>query len=341
MSQDSRENESSDKPRYFSMIPHIADDDLNLHEYRLYGHYVKVCGMRGGTCEESMRELASKLGIGKTTLTKTRDSLLQKGYIRYKRVGRADAQVGKGETYVITISDKWSENEMRYCMPDLDAVPMQERSPKVTVPIGERSVPIQERTVPNQEQKDQEVKREEAARPAAQAGTPRFQMQVDSNNPQPTSKPPLSTKLAEYIEATTKKTLTTTQRSILAKKVQIHSADGTKTEYPSPEDMYVNQRGFSHFVTYRVDAYKRDNWSNLTNMVKDIANYGRNKEGGQPGWLAWKDKRLDLTAPLPNDAAIPAHEKAMLDAQPEITGRAPSVTMFDDDDIPEAVIGAK
>ena len=68
VSQDSRENESSDKPRYFSMIPHIADDDLNLHEYRLYGHYVKVCGMRGGVCELSLLELAVRLGMGKAKL---------------------------------------------------------------------------------------------------------------------------------------------------------------------------------------------------------------------------------------------------------------------------------
>ena len=178
------------------------------------------------------------------------------------------------------------------------------------------------------------------ARPATPVGTPHLQMQAVTETTNG-SKPLGSTKLAEYIEATTKKTLSKTQRDILARKVKIHSADDSKAEYPSPEDMYVNQRGFSEFVVLRVEAYKRDNWENLTNMVKDIANYGRNNPGGQPGWLVWKDKRQDLTAPLPQGAAIPAHEQRMLDAQPEITGTEDSEDNLDLSGYEPLVFGAK
>ena len=336
--------------RYFGMIPHIADDDLSLHEYRLYGHYVKVCGMCSGICEESVRELADKLGMGKTKLIETRDSLLQKGFIRYKRVGHADAEVGKGETYAIAIADKWLENMQRYHVPDEGSVPIQERSPKVTVPNEERTVPNQERTVPNGEQKDQEGKKEEVAPPVqsggqpipSTAGTSRFRGKVDP----PTangSKPQLNEQLlANHLSAVTGKSLNKDQRARLAKPVVV-VADGMKREYRSPEVMYTDENGFSQFVEHRLSVYKQKGETDLKIIIGDICNYERGGEKGNPGWLAWKKTRPEFNAP-PAGSVTPLHEKKQHENLPQVieVNTEPARTMFhDDDDIPEAVIGAK
>ncbi len=118
-----------------------------------------------------------------------------------------------------------------------------------------------------------------------------------------------STKLADYIEATLGIPLTAYQRDRLAKPV-VYSAGTMKTTYMSPEDMYVEQRGFSEFVVSRVSSYKaREKFDNIDMVIGDIRKYDRKGDKGNPGWLEWKVKRWDLTAPLPWNAHVPIHQQ--------------------------------
>jgi len=312
---------------FFAIIPHIADDDLNLYEYRLYGHYVKVCGMCRGVCEQSVREMADKLGMGPNKLMESRDSLRDKGYIRFVRVGKASASVGEGATYAISIVSKWTENMNRYAA--LDAS-IQERPPNNSVPNEERNASIQKRSVSNEIrsvsneirsvsneiQRDQEVKKEEKELPlpATQSGRRSQRMPKGEHTEVPKVSSSItdkrtSGKLTIFIEATTKKTLTNQQRGRLSKQVHIEAAGGIGSYYPCPEILYEEQKGFSQFVLSRLEAYKAKGEFDLNIIIGDICNYGRNKQGGQPGWLAWKTKHTEFTDPLPDNAAVPIHQQ--------------------------------
>ena len=99
--------DDSDLRKYFATIPHMADDDLDPYQYRLYGHYKRVCG-QDGECWESVKTTATKCKMSTGMVTKTRNELQEMGYIK----------VSKGETEnstcTITILDRWAENMTRY-----------------------------------------------------------------------------------------------------------------------------------------------------------------------------------------------------------------------------------
>lgn len=92
--------------KYFAMIPHMADDDLDPYEYRLYGHYIRVCG-KTGTCWESAETTAklAKMSAGK--VSECRLVLAQKGYITMN-------EKPNNGGYDITIVDRMAENVARY-----------------------------------------------------------------------------------------------------------------------------------------------------------------------------------------------------------------------------------
>ena len=47
--------------KYFTMLLNMADDDLDPFEYRLLGHYIRVCGAgKDGSCFETTRTTAQK-----------------------------------------------------------------------------------------------------------------------------------------------------------------------------------------------------------------------------------------------------------------------------------------
>lgn len=99
-----RVRRTSGEPSYFSMMPHIADDDLDVYEYRLYGHYKRV-----GTCWESVRTTAEKTKMSMGKVSATRDQLEHKGYITVEK--------RENNTYIIEVVNRWDENHSRYCSP--------------------------------------------------------------------------------------------------------------------------------------------------------------------------------------------------------------------------------
>lgn len=90
--------------RYFALIPHIADDDLDPYQYRLYGHYIRICAI-SGSCTEGTRETAkaTKMSVGK--VSGARKELAELGYIELFPL--PNSLLG------IVIRDRVAENVMR------------------------------------------------------------------------------------------------------------------------------------------------------------------------------------------------------------------------------------
>lgn len=131
----------SNPHQYFTMMLNMADDDLNPHEYRLLGHYVRWAG-HGGTHQESVRQTAKVTRMGKSTVDKMRDALAEKGYIKVIKPSEPDRAEGVA-TQVIVL-DRWAENINRYSK----AVPNQVEG---VYPIEDTGIPKQGHPrVPNQ-----------------------------------------------------------------------------------------------------------------------------------------------------------------------------------------------
>lgn len=97
--------------KYAAVIPHIADDDLDPFEYRLYGHYKKVLAL-SGSCDESIRETSKATQMHTKSVSKARDGLAKKGYITAVKPTPAEAR--KGKTIHVTLVDRWPDNMAHY-----------------------------------------------------------------------------------------------------------------------------------------------------------------------------------------------------------------------------------
>jgi len=107
--------DAGNERKWFHMLPNMADDDLNPYEYRLYGHYKRVCGENGGDCTESVRETAKTCKMSVGMVSKTRQQLEDKGWIAV-RVMSSMTENGKRlyEGTIISLNDRWMENIQRY-----------------------------------------------------------------------------------------------------------------------------------------------------------------------------------------------------------------------------------
>lgn len=103
------ENQAITQPKnkYFHMMLNMADDDLDVYEYRLLGHYIRV-----GETFEGTRTTAKKTKMSLGKVVSTRNALEQKGYIRM------DKPETQADTVKVHIVDRMRENIERYCSPD-------------------------------------------------------------------------------------------------------------------------------------------------------------------------------------------------------------------------------
>jgi DnaD/phage-associated family protein len=99
--------------KYFTVMLNMADDDLDPFEYRLLGHYIRVCGMKGnGVCRQSVRTVADVTHMSIPKVIATRNALLEKGWIR------VDAAPNKA--HKVTVIDRMAENISRYVDQDIE-----------------------------------------------------------------------------------------------------------------------------------------------------------------------------------------------------------------------------
>lgn len=116
--------------KYFHILPNMVDDDLDPFQYRLYGHYKRICGDTG-TCEESVRQTADATKMSTKTVEKARDELADMGYIHQVKPSKQEAR--KGQTVHVTLVDRWAENVYRYAKAVVN-LPQQDDEPVVKIP---------------------------------------------------------------------------------------------------------------------------------------------------------------------------------------------------------------
>ena len=83
MDETQRVREEVPDQAYFAIIPHIVDELLGPYEYRLYGHYRRVCGEGSrGRCYEKTATTAEKTGMSVGKIAQARRILEDLGMIR-------------------------------------------------------------------------------------------------------------------------------------------------------------------------------------------------------------------------------------------------------------------
>lgn len=91
--------------RYFHVMLNMADDELDPYEYRLLGHYRRVCGAKNIPCTESTRTTAERCKMSAGKVSETRAALAAAGWIWIS---------DEGNRTVVTLVDRMPENVARY-----------------------------------------------------------------------------------------------------------------------------------------------------------------------------------------------------------------------------------
>lgn len=99
--------------KYFHQMLNMADDDLGPFEYRLLGHYIRVCGAaENGVCFQTVRVVAAITKMSIPKVIAARNSLLENGWITVEE--RAN------KTHRITVVDRMKANVERYSVQNLE-----------------------------------------------------------------------------------------------------------------------------------------------------------------------------------------------------------------------------
>ncbi len=179
--------------KYRTEIPNIADDDMDVFQYRLYGHYKRVCGAAGGECFESVRTTADKTRMSPTKVIETRQWLAENGWVEIEKTVNS--------TVHVTITDKWSDNFQRLSVPNMEQrVPnMEQRVPNMEQ-SNAFSVPNMESKKEHNTKKELNKKRVLSAKALPQPELPQPQKQptatepvTEKENPTPDAAAPLPT----------------------------------------------------------------------------------------------------------------------------------------------------
>lgn len=152
---------------FYAKIPHMADDDLDIFEYRLFGHYTRVCG-QDGRCYQSVETIRGITKMSPSAIKKARTGLQEKGFIT---VAIPDgAARNRGENISVSLVDKWDENTERYQGVKQNSVsanvPMLNQLIPNSVLADSPAVPVQEE--PLKEEPLKEEKTTAFAQPANQ-----------------------------------------------------------------------------------------------------------------------------------------------------------------------------
>lgn len=90
---------------YFHVMLNMEDDELDPYEYRLLGHYRRVCGAHNVPCTESTKTTADVCRMSAGKVSKTRQALAAAGWIRLSE---------DGNKLVVMLVDRMPENVERF-----------------------------------------------------------------------------------------------------------------------------------------------------------------------------------------------------------------------------------
>lgn len=222
---------------YFTMIPHMADDDLDAPEYRLYGHYRRVCGENGGQCDETEKTTMSKTRLGRHALIRARNSLIQHGLIRIVRQGMKDSRGVQGQTTVIEVIDIWAQNRLRYVSGQSQQVSgvseahlNQSAAPPNHSASSAKSESMHSDLTPEEEQKTKKILCGETPHDNAERQKSAQQTTPSASSPKTAGAAHQHPLLALILEATNSKSLTEAQRQQLDAPVEWFDEDKRETK---------------------------------------------------------------------------------------------------------------
>ena len=101
-------DESGDK-KYFTQIPNMIVNHSTAYEQSLYLIMKRTAG-EGGSCYASLNFLAKKMGVHKTTISKTITKLLKRKWV----IETDKTKVKGGYTRTFVIIDLWPRNIKEY-----------------------------------------------------------------------------------------------------------------------------------------------------------------------------------------------------------------------------------
>lgn len=92
---------------YFHVMLNMYDDDLDPYQYRLLGHYKRVCGADNQPCKQGFRKISQHTKIGLTKIGETRQQLADLGLIIL-------IPTDNPQRFFVKVADKMLENVQRY-----------------------------------------------------------------------------------------------------------------------------------------------------------------------------------------------------------------------------------
>src|SRR4051812_36551916 len=114
--------------KFFVMVPHVDDEDLDMPEYRLLGHIRRRAGE--GVCYASVASMATK--------TRMSERLVRRTLQRLERLGRITITIEPGGSYQIRPVGIMAENIKRLT-PGESATPLRKRHPLAKTPSPSES----------------------------------------------------------------------------------------------------------------------------------------------------------------------------------------------------------
>lgn len=98
--------------KYFHIMLNMYDDDLDVYQYRLLGHYKRVCGNQNKPCTQGIRKIAATTRMSIGQVSGVRRQLAEMDLIS---VTVRDSK--KGESLSVKIKDRMLDNVLRYAPP--------------------------------------------------------------------------------------------------------------------------------------------------------------------------------------------------------------------------------
>ena len=95
--------------RYFTIIPNTVINGSTAYEQSLYTQMKRLAWERG-ICFATQRELARRMNVSVSTVSKTLKKLIAKGWIKYQGKHKGKTRPG----YEYRVEDIWEENNRRY-----------------------------------------------------------------------------------------------------------------------------------------------------------------------------------------------------------------------------------
>lgn len=96
--------------KYFHIMLNMADDELDPFQYRLLGHYKRMCGEQNRPCWEAIATTARKCKMPVSRARAARLALAVAGYINL-------VETAPGETWEVTLIDRMADNIAKYSSP--------------------------------------------------------------------------------------------------------------------------------------------------------------------------------------------------------------------------------